>query len=53
MAEDLKHASEPERRDDTQQQEPELWDWARTAGVSREELAAALERSRRSDERRL
>ena len=53
MAEDFKHAGEPERRDETEHQERELWDWARTAGVSREELAAALERSRRSDERRL
>lgn len=53
MAEDLKHASEPERRDETQQHDPELWDWARTAGVSREELAAALERSRRPADRRL
>jgi hypothetical protein len=26
-------------------QDPELWDWARTAGVSREELRAAVERS--------
>lgn len=26
--------------------DPELWDWARTAGVSREELLAAVEQSR-------
>lgn len=30
----------------SREQEPELWDWARTAGVSREELRAALEQSR-------
>ncbi len=27
-------------------QDPDLWDWARTAGVSREELRAAVEQSR-------
>lgn len=26
--------------------DPELWDWARTAGVSREELLAAVEQYR-------
>lgn len=28
-------------------QDPDLWDWARTAGISREELRAAVEQSRR------
>lgn len=27
-------------------QDPELWDWARTAGVSREELLAAVRETR-------
>jgi hypothetical protein len=27
--------------------DPEAWDWARTAGISREELRAAVEQSRR------
>jgi hypothetical protein len=31
----------------TDDQDPEqLWDWARTAGISREELRAAVEQSR-------
>lgn len=37
---------EPEEQPTGADQDPDLWDWARTAGVSREELLAAVGRSR-------
>ena len=37
---------ELDEQPDAVDQEPELWDWARTAGISREELRAAVEQSR-------
>jgi hypothetical protein len=38
---------ELDEQPDAVDQDPELWDWARTAGISREELRAAVEQSRR------
>jgi hypothetical protein len=46
MADDLKEAAPTEQKDSTLDLDPELWDWARAAGVSREELLRALEASR-------
>ena len=47
MAEDRKQADDEEDQARSRpEQDPELWDWARTAGVSREDLVKALERSR-------
>lgn len=43
MAED-KEAQDRDERAAEAEQEPELWDWARAAGVSREDLAKALKR---------
>lgn len=43
---DLNDTHDPGGEPTLPDQEPELWDWARTAGVSREELRAAVERSR-------
>lgn len=37
---------ELDEQTDCADQDPELWDWARTAGLSREELRAAVEQSR-------
>ena len=44
--EDPKDPSPLDERNAALDLEPELWDWARTAGVSREELLAAVEQSR-------
>ena len=38
---------ELDEQTDPVDQDPEAWDWARTAGISREELRAAVEQSRR------
>lgn len=46
MAEELKETKPADELAVPIEQEPELWDWARAAGVSREELLAAVERSR-------
>ena len=46
MADDLKEAAEPGEQPGRAEQEPEVWDWARAAGVSREDLLKALEASR-------
>ncbi len=44
--EDLKDSTEPKPQAATPE-DPDLWDWARTAGVSREELrVAVVEQSR-------
>ena len=44
--EDRKDSTEPKPQA-TMPEDPELWDWARTAGVSREELrVAVVEQSR-------
>ena len=37
---------EPDEQPTNADQDPELWDWARTAGLSRDELLAAVGRSR-------
>lgn len=37
---------ELDEQPDPVDQDPDLWDWARTAGISREELRAAVEQSR-------
>lgn len=37
---------ELDRQTEPVDQDPDLWDWARTAGISREELRAAVEQSR-------
>ena len=44
--EDSKDAGPPEEQSAALDLDPELWDWARTAGLSREELLAAVEQSR-------
>ena len=50
MAEDRNEANESDEQPPVRlaEQDPELWDWARAAGVSREDLLRALELSRRS-----
>ena len=45
MADELKEAEERDEKARTPEQDPEIWDWARAAGVSREELLKALERT--------
>lgn len=47
MADDQKEATELKEQPGAVEQEPELWDWARAAGVSREDLLRALEVARR------
>jgi len=47
MAED-KEARDGDESAPEAEQDSELWDWARAAGVSREDLLRALERSRGS-----
>lgn len=42
MEDDLKPAEEAGEQPAGLEQETDLWDWARTAGVSREELLRAL-----------
>lgn len=44
MAEDKEARDRGDERAADAEQEPELWDWARAAGVSREDLAKALKR---------
>jgi DNA-binding phage protein len=46
MEDDLKQAGELTDEPIAMEQDPEMWDWARTAGVSREDLLRALELSR-------
>lgn len=46
MEDDLKPATELDEGLIGLEQEPEMWDWARAAGVSREDLLRALELSR-------
>lgn len=48
MADESNESPDPEEQPigAEEQQEPEIWDWARAAGVSREDLLRALERSR-------
>jgi hypothetical protein len=53
MADESKQADELENLPAGLDQEPDLWDWARTAGVSREELLAAVEGSRATLTRRV
>lgn len=43
MEDDLKQAAEADEQHAGLELDPEIWDWARTAGVSREELLRALE----------
>jgi hypothetical protein len=45
MDDDLKQAAEADEQPGGLELDPEIWDWARTAGVSREELLRALELS--------
>jgi len=45
MADDAKEAQEPDEQPGVSDQEQETWEWARAAGVSREELLKALERA--------
>ncbi len=46
MDDDLKQAVRADEQERTGlAEDPEIWDWARTAGVSREELLRALELS--------
>ena len=44
--EDPKESRELDEQPTGADPDPDLWDWARTAGVSREELLAAVEQSR-------
>ena len=46
MADVLNEAAERDEQTGCAEQEPEIWDWARAAGVSREDLLKALEASR-------
>lgn len=46
MADDPKEAGEFHEQPAGAEQEPDVWDWARAAGVSREDLLKALEASR-------
>lgn len=43
MEDNLKQAAQADEQPAALEQEPDIWDWARTAGVSREELLRALE----------
>ena len=43
---DVNELPEPEQQPNGAEQEPEAWDWARAAGVSREDLLRALELAR-------
>jgi hypothetical protein len=45
MADELKQANEQDEQPTGLDQDPELWDWARAAGVSREDLLRAIEHS--------
>jgi hypothetical protein len=40
---DIGNATEPDMADDREKEEYELWDWARAAGVSVEDLKKALQ----------
>lgn len=46
MADELNETAERDEQTGCAEQEPEIWDWARAAGVSREDLLKALEASR-------
>lgn len=43
MADELNESAERDDQTGCAEQEPDIWDWARAAGVSREDLLKALE----------